>query len=74
MARLLGEYPKLDRWPRWKLAETASVYVVVAASMTKRLLIVLNKNDLVVLWLAKGSRFTKKWTKATDIDRATYLQ
>ncbi|MEO8497981.1 MAG: hypothetical protein ABI614_23180, partial [Planctomycetota bacterium] len=48
MARLLGEYPELDHWPRWKLAETAAAYVLVANSLVKRLLIVVDKNDLEV--------------------------
>lgn len=74
MARLLGEYPKLDNWPRWKLVETTTAYVAVASSFTKRLLIVVDKNDLGVLRLAKGSRFTKKWTEASEVDRTAYLQ
>ncbi len=74
MARLLGEYPKLDRWPRWKLAETAAAYVLMANSLAKRLLIVVDKNDLAVLRLAKGSQFSKKWTEASEVDRAAYLR
>ncbi|MCA9144953.1 MAG: hypothetical protein KDB05_19295 [Planctomycetales bacterium] len=74
MARLLGEYPKLDNWPRWKLAETTAAYVVVASSLTKRLLIVVDKHDLGVLRLAKGSQFTNKWTEASEVDRTAYLQ
>lgn len=74
MARLLGEYPKLDRWPWWKLAETATAYVLVANSLVKRLLIVVDKNDLEVLRLAKGSHFSKKWTEASEVDRAADLR
>jgi hypothetical protein len=74
MARLLGEYPKLDRWPRWKLADTATAYVLVANSLAKRLLLVVDKNDLDVLRLAKGSPFSKKWTEASEVDRAAYLR
>ena len=69
-----GEYPKLDRWPRWKLAETAAAYVLVAGSLAKRLLIVVDKSDLAVLRLAKGSQFSKKWTAASEVDRAAYLR
>lgn len=71
---MLGEYPKLDNWPRWKLAETTAAYVVVASSLTKRLLIVVDKHDLGVLRLAKGSQFTNKWTEASEVDRTAYLQ
>ena len=74
MARVLDEYPKLDRLPRWKLAETAAAYVLVASSLSKRLLIVIDKSDLEVLRLAKGSHFSKKWTETTEVDRAAYLQ
>ncbi len=74
MARLLGEYPKLDRWSQWKLAETAAAYVLVASALVKRLLIVVDKNDLGVLRLAKGSQFSSKWTEASEVDRAAYLR
>jgi hypothetical protein len=74
MARLLGAYPKLDHWPRWQLAETASAYILVANSFAKRLLIVVDKNDLGVLRLSKGSRFNNKWTEAPEVDRAAYLR
>jgi hypothetical protein len=74
MARLLGEYPKLDRWSRWRLAETATSYVLKAGSLTKRLLIVVDKHNLEVLRLAKGSPFSRKWAEAPDVDRAAYLR
>lgn len=74
MARVLDEYPKLDRWPRWKLAETNAAYVLVASSLAKRLLIVIDKHDLEVLRLAKGSYFSTKWTEATELDRTACLQ
>lgn len=74
MARLLGVYPKLDRWSRWKLAETAAAYVLVASSLVRRLLLVVEKNELEVLRLAKGSPFSNKWTEASEVDRAAYLR
>ncbi len=74
MARLLGEYPRLDRWSRWKLSETATAYVLVANSLVKRLLVVVDKNDLKLLRLAKGSQFTKKWTEALELDRSADLR
>lgn len=73
MARVLGEYPKLDRWSRWQLAETTVAYILVAHSLARRLLIVVDKNDLGVLRLAKGSPFSKKWTETPEVDRAAYL-
>ncbi|MBI2477797.1 MAG: hypothetical protein HYV60_03860 [Planctomycetia bacterium] len=74
MARLLDEYPKLDRLPWWKIAETTAAYVLVASSLAKRLLIVIDKDNLKVLRLAKGSQFSSKWTEATEVDRTAYLQ
>jgi hypothetical protein len=74
MARLLGEYPGLDRWNRWEMSETATVYVLVARSLTKRLLIVAQKDDLAILRLAKSAPFAKKWTDAPDVDRSTHLR
>ncbi len=73
MARLLGEYPNLDRWSSWKMVETAAAYVLVASSFAKRLLIVVDKNDLSILRMAKGSRFNKKWSEASEVDRTAYL-
>ncbi len=73
MARLLGEYPNLDRWSSWKMAETATAYVLVASSLAKRLLVVIDKNDLRILRIAKGSRFNKKWSEASEVDRVVYL-
>ncbi len=57
-----------------KLAETAAAYVLVASALVKRLLIVVDKNDLGVLRLAKGSQFSSKWTEASEVDRAAYLR
>ena len=61
LARILGEYPKLDHWPRWQLAETASVYVLTARSLLRRLLLVLDKESLEALRVAEGFRLTRHW-------------
>jgi hypothetical protein len=61
LARILGEYPKLDSWPRWQLAETASVYVLTARSLLRRLLLVLDKESLEALRVAEGFRLTRHW-------------
>ena len=74
MARLLGEYPRLDRWRKWKLAETSTAYVLTASSLMKQLLIVADRDSLHVLRLATGSRLTHRWTAATDLEREEYLR
>lgn len=61
LARILGEYPKLDRWPHWQLAETASVYVLTARYLLRRLLLVLDKESLEVMRVAEGFRLTRQW-------------
>jgi hypothetical protein len=61
LARILGEYPKLDRWTRWQLAETASVYVLTARSLLWRLLLVLDKESLEATRVAEGFRLTREW-------------
>ncbi len=65
MARVLGEYPKLDRWRYWTIAETATVYILVATGVTRRLLVVLNKESLEVLRVARRGRFAQTWSDVT---------
>lgn len=74
MARVLGEYPKLDRWSRWRLAETARVYILIASTMIKRLLVVVEKDSLDLERIAIGSRFSAQWSEAPLADRDHYLK
>jgi hypothetical protein len=69
MARVLGEYPKLDRWRRWKISETAGYYVLEARGFWQRVLIVLEKNHLRVLRAAEGHRFSKQWIGMPESER-----
>ncbi len=61
MARLLIEHPTLDRWRKWRLSETETVYVLTAAGLVKRLLVVVDKESLEIRVLATGSRLTRGW-------------
>jgi len=61
LARILGEYPKLDGWSRWQLAESSSVYVVTAHSLLQRLLLVLDKESLEATRVAAGFRWGREW-------------
>lgn len=62
LARLFSEYPPLDRWRSWSLAETRSVYNLTAAGLVKRLLVIVDKQSLAVQHLATGTRFSSAWT------------
>jgi hypothetical protein len=61
MARVLGEKPKLERWSRWRMGETSRVYVLMATSLLRRLLIVIDKESFEVIRLAEGSRLSRNW-------------
>jgi hypothetical protein len=74
MARVLGEYPKLDRWKFWRLAEGESIYAMVAASLVKRLLLIVDKSTLEVTRLASGARFSRRWHDADEPLRAEWLE
>lgn len=61
LARLLGEYPRLDRWRQWQLSETRGAYVAVALGIFKRLLVVLDKESLEPHYVATSSRLNRRW-------------
>jgi hypothetical protein len=58
---LLGEHPGLDRWNRWQLAETGHVYIAEAHGLIRRLLVVADKQTLVVRYLATAGAFSREW-------------
>ncbi|GMQ80121.1 MAG: hypothetical protein BMS9Abin04_065 [Planctomycetia bacterium] len=62
LARLLGDYPKLDHWRSWRLAETATVYITCGAGLLRKLLVVVDKRSFEPLHVARGSRFSGQWT------------
>ncbi|MCH7751010.1 MAG: hypothetical protein IH898_02490 [Planctomycetes bacterium] len=71
---ILGEHPGLDRWSRWRLAETADVYIAQAERLMKRLLVVVDKETLSVRQLATGGRFSASWTPISGDERAEILK
>jgi hypothetical protein len=73
LARVLGEYTHLDQWPRWRMAETATVYIVRGSSVLRHLLLVLDKDTLEVAHLAEGFRFSRKWRAVPEYERDEYL-
>lgn len=70
---LLGEHPGLDRWNRWQLAETETVYIAQASSLTKRLLAVVDKETLGVRYLATGGLFGGGWAEVPEEAQAELL-
>ncbi|MCG8586508.1 MAG: hypothetical protein MI757_17500 [Pirellulales bacterium] len=69
MARILGEYPGLDRWRNWHLKETDDWYLLEARGLIRRLLVVVATDTLEALHLAAGTRLGRRWT---PIDRVRY--
>lgn len=61
LARLFGEYPRLDHWNRWKLSETATVYIAQARSLLRRVLLVVDKQSLEVEHIATAGLFSRRW-------------
>ena len=63
LARLLHEYPKLDRWPKWQIAETSQTYILTGSGWINRLLLVLRKESLEPLYLATAVRGLNRWSE-----------
>jgi len=72
MARLLAEYPTLDRWHHWQLAETQSVYVLLAFGLWKKLLLVVDKETLELRHLATRHRLQTGW-RAVELPQYTFV-
>jgi hypothetical protein len=66
---VFGEHRGLESWGHWRLAETAEVYVAEAASWSKRLLLVVDKDTLDVERLATAWRWASHWA---DVPRSGY--
>ncbi len=71
---ILGEHPGLDRWNRWQLSETKSVYIAQASSWTKRLLVVVDKETLAVQHLATAGRIGSTWVPVEGSARDELLR
>ena len=67
---IFDEHAGLDRWSRWQLAESQTVYIAEAASLLKRLLIVVEKETLAVKRLAQANRLSATWIDASEAEAA----
>jgi hypothetical protein len=72
IARVLGEYPRLDQWRSWRIAESATSYVIVAAGIFKKVLVVLDKEQLQVNHMATAGLLTR-WQEVPAENRSEYL-
>ncbi|MCA9238434.1 MAG: hypothetical protein KDA44_23335 [Planctomycetales bacterium] len=73
LAWIMGEHRGLERWNRWRLAETETVYIARADGLTKRLLAVIDKESLAVRRLATAGRFAPGWVDATKAQQTELL-
>lgn len=73
IVRLIGEYPALDRWRRWKISETATTYITVATSMLRRLLLVANKQSLEIRRIATNTMPFSTWQECEPVQRDELL-
>jgi hypothetical protein len=74
MCLVLGEHPGLDRWRRFRLAETPQAYVLEARSLMQRLLVVVEKQTLEVKRLARRGRFQSAWNDVEPEGWREWLQ
>lgn len=74
LAWILGEHKGLDRWKRWRLAETQQAYIAQAERLLKRLLIVVDKESLTIRHLATSGKWSSLWTPATGTTRDELLR
>ncbi len=70
---LHGEHPRLARWNRWKMAETAQVYIAEARGLCKRLLVVADKQTLAVRYLATSGLFSREWKPVPPSEAPEFL-
>lgn len=64
LARLLAEYPTLDAWGRWKLAETSRADFFYASQWMRQLLLVVDRESLEPLSLTTADTWFSNWRPA----------
>ena len=73
MARVLGEYPKLDAWGRWRTSEGYQTYILTAGTLARQLLLILDKDSLRVERMATCPRFFGRWVELSENERHEFL-
>ncbi|MDA7979607.1 MAG: hypothetical protein MPJ50_12645 [Pirellulales bacterium] len=67
LSLILDEYPRLDSWGRWRLAETETSFIVTAWRGLRRILLVIEKQTMQVRCLAKGG-LRRGWTPVDSVE------
>ena len=62
IARVIERHPHLARWGKWRISETANVYVLVGSSWIKRSLVVVDKSSLRLIRTATAGPWSRQWT------------
>lgn len=70
---LMGEYPRLSSWKRWRLAETRTCYIARGSTLLRQLLLVCNRDTLSIERLATRRRGSFRWTAVSADHRQEYL-
>ena len=74
LARILGEYPGLDRWGRWRLSETSRVCIVVGRSLWRQILAVVDRETLEPRHLAMAGLIMPHWNEIPREQADRYLR
>ena len=61
IVQVLERHPHLSRLGKWRISETAGVYILVGSSWVKRLLVVIEKDSLEVKRTASAGRWSGHW-------------
>lgn len=76
-ARLTGTFEKFPRllseWRRWSIAESNAMLVIHATTMTKQMIVVLEKESLGVQRIATAGRLFAKWNEVPESEQAALL-
>ena len=66
VARIIGEFPRLDEYGGWRIGESRDSYVLTAGRFLWRLLIVIDKKTFELSHVATGFRWIRGWTEASE--------
>lgn len=62
IVRIFARYPQLANWNWLRMSESDAVYIVIAAGLLERRLLVVDKESLDTLRHARGNRLSSAWT------------
>lgn len=74
MARVLCVFPALDRWRRWKMAETETAYILRGDGLLRHLLVVLDKDSLQPIRVAWRGPLLSSWSDVPQVQAGQLLK